>query len=189
MADDNLEEYAQLENNHILLQLVGARPPTGEDPLALAERNVTATEQSFGCRTALHAMALNTHAFALMNKGQNGGAAQPQADAAVAILKALGGQDEMLLEARMLGAQARMLAGTKPAEAVAEAFELGGGPGGSIAHIDGILKRAVEGERLERHVLLLSLREVAMRLAEERGSGGLASDLVQFLEHYFGRAQ
>ena len=30
MADDAIEEYAQLENNHILLQLVGARPPTGE---------------------------------------------------------------------------------------------------------------------------------------------------------------
>jgi hypothetical protein len=75
MADDNLEEYARLENNHILLQLVGARPPTGEDPLALAGRNVTATEQSFGRRTALHAMALNTHAFALMYKGQNGGTA------------------------------------------------------------------------------------------------------------------
>jgi len=89
----------------------------------------------------------------------------------------------------MLGAQARIIAGTKPAEAVAEAFELAGGSGGSVAHIDGILKRAVEGVRLERHVLLMSLREVAMRLAEERGSGGLASDLVQFLEHYFGRAQ
>jgi hypothetical protein len=185
MADDNLEKYAQLENNHILLQLVGARPPTGEDPLALAERNVTATEQSFGCRTALHAMALNTHAFALMYKSQNGGAAQPQADAAVEILKALGGQDEMLLEARMLGAQARMLAGTKPAKAIAEAFELAGG---SVAHIDGILKRAVEGERLERHVLLMSLREVAMRLAEEPGSGGLGANLARFLERYFRRA-
>src|SRR5690242_8363173 len=124
MADDPIEEYAQLENNHILLQLVGARPPTGEDPVELAERNVGATERSFGCKTALHAMALNTYAFALMYKSQNGAAAQPQAEAAVAILKVLGGQNEMLLEARMLAAQARMLAGAKPLEAVANAFEL-----------------------------------------------------------------
>jgi hypothetical protein len=39
MADNPIEEYAQLENDLILLQLVGARPPTGEDPLELAERN------------------------------------------------------------------------------------------------------------------------------------------------------
>ena len=32
MADDPIEEYAQLESNHILLQLVGARPPTGGEP-------------------------------------------------------------------------------------------------------------------------------------------------------------
>jgi hypothetical protein len=145
MIDDSIEEYAQLENNHILLQLVGARPPTGENPLELAERNVGATERSFGRQTALHAIALNTHAFALMHKsqnGQNGVAAQPQADAAIAILKVLGGQDEMmLLEARMLAAQARMLVGAKPAEAVAQAFELPGGHDASIACIDGILKR------------------------------------------------
>ncbi len=189
MADDNLEEYAQLENNHILLQLAGARPPTGEDPLALAERNVTATEQSFGCRTALHAMALNTHAFALMYKTQNGAAAQPQADAAVAILKVLDGQDEMLLEARMLAAQARMHSGAEPAEAVAQVFELPGGPGASITHIHGILKRAVEGGRLERQVLIMSLREIAVRLAKEPGSGDLLADLVRFLETYFGRAE
>jgi hypothetical protein len=188
MGDDGLEEYAQLENNHILLQLVGARPPTGEDPLALAERNVTATEQSFGRQTALHAMALNTHAFALLYKSQNGTAAQAQADAAVAILKALGGQDEMLLEARVLAAHARMLAGAKPAEAVAEAFELPGGAGGSVTHIDEILKRAVESVPLERQVLLMSLREIATRLAEEPGSGSLVADLVRFLERYFGRA-
>jgi hypothetical protein len=189
MVDDSIEEYAQLENNHILLQLVGARPPTGEDPLELAERNVGATERSFGRQTALHAMALNTHAFALMHKSQDGAAAQPRADAAVAILKVLGGQDEMLLEARMLAAQARMLAGAKPAEAVAQAFELPGGHGASIACIDGILKRAVEDRRLERHVLLMSLREVAARLAEEPGSGDLLPDLVRFLDTYFGRAQ
>jgi hypothetical protein len=188
MADDPLEEYAQLENNHILLQLVGARPPTGEDPLELAERNVGATERSFGRQSALHAMALNTHAFALMYKSQNGTAAQPQADAAVSILKALGGPDEMLLEARMLAAQARMLAGAKPAEAVAQAFELSGGAGASITHIDGILKRAVEGARLDRQVLIMSLREVAMGLAKEPGSGDLLADLVAFLETYFGRA-
>jgi hypothetical protein len=46
-VDDNLEEFAQLENIHILLQLVGARPSTG-DPLALTERIVTTTEQLFG---------------------------------------------------------------------------------------------------------------------------------------------
>jgi hypothetical protein len=118
-----------------------------------------------------------------------GAAARPQADAAVSILKALGGQDEMLLEARMLGAQARMLAGVGPAEAVAQAFELPGGPEASIAHIDGILKGAVQGARLERHVLLMSLREVATRLAQEPGSGDLFADLVQFLESYFGRAE
>ena len=188
MADDPLEEYAQLENNHILLQLVGARPPTGEDPVELSERNVGATERSFGRETALHAMALNTHAFALMYKSQDGAAAQPQADAAVAILKVIGGQDEMMLEARTLGAQARMLAGTTPAEAVAQAFELPGGPGASITHINGILTRAVEGERLERHVLTMSLREVAVRLAEEPGSGDLLANLVRFLKTYFGRA-
>ena len=130
MADE-LEEYAQLENNHILLQLVSAAPPTGEDPLELAERNVGATERSFGRQTALHAMALNTHAFALMYKTQNGAAAQPQADAAIDILTALGGQDEMLLEARMLAAQARILAGAQSPVAVAEAFRLPGGPGAS----------------------------------------------------------
>jgi hypothetical protein len=188
MADDPIEEYARLENNHILLQLVGATSPTGEDPLELAERNVGATERSFGRQSALHAMALNTHAFALMYKSQNGAAAQPQADAAVALLKVLGDQDELLLEARMLAAQARMLAGAKPAEAVAQSFELPGGSGASITHIDGILKRAVEGGRLERHVLLMSLREVAMRLAKEPGSGDLLTDLVPFLETYFGRA-
>ena len=75
MADDPIEEYAQLENNHILLHLVGARPPTGEDPVELAERNVGATERSFGRESALHAMALNTHAFALMHKSQNGAVA------------------------------------------------------------------------------------------------------------------
>ena len=189
MADDPIEEYAQLENNHILLQLVGARPPTGEDTLQLAERNVAATERSFGRQTALHAMALNTHAFALMYKSQNSAAAQLQADAAVAILKVLGGQDEMLLEARMLAAQARVLAGAKPAEAVAQTFELPGGPSTSITHIDEILKCAVEGGRLERHVLLMSLREVAMGLAKEPGSGDLLPDLVRFLETYFGRAE
>jgi hypothetical protein len=188
MGDDSLSEDAQLENNHILLQLVGARRPTGEDPLALAERNATATEQSFGRQTALHAMALNTHAFALMCKSQNGAAAQARADAAVEILKALGGQNEMLLEARVLAAQARMLAGAKPAEAVAEAFELPGGPEGSVTHIDGVLKRAVENVFLERHVLLMSLREVATRLAEEPGSAGLVADLVRFLERYFEHA-
>src|SRR5204863_2868411 len=125
---------------------------------------------------------------ALMYKSQNGAAAQPQADTAITILKALGSQDEMLLEARMLAAQARMLAGEKPAEAVAQAFELPGGPAAAIAHIDGILKRAVEGGRLERHVLIMSLRQVAMGLAKEPGSGGLLADLVRFLESYFGRA-
>jgi hypothetical protein len=188
MADDPIDEYAQLENNHILLQLVGARPLTGEDPVKLAERNVGATERSFGRETALHAMALNTHAFALMYKSQNGAAAQPQAEAAVAILKVLGGQDEMLLEARMLSAQARMLAGAKPSNAVAHAFELPGGPGAAITHTDGILKRAVEGGRLERHVLTMSLREVAMALAKEPGSSDLLADLARFLETYFGRA-
>src|SRR5262245_6141937 len=152
MADDPIEEYAQLEDNHILLQLVGARPSTGEDPVELAERNVGATERSFGRETALHVMALNTHAFALMYKGQNAAAAQPQAEAAVAILKALGGQDEMLLEARMLAAQARMLTGAKPSQALAHAFELPDRLGAVIAHMDGILKRAVDGVRLERHV-------------------------------------
>jgi hypothetical protein len=188
MADDPIEEYAQLENNHILLQLVGARPPTGEDPVELAERNVGATERSFGCKTALHAMALNTYAFALMYKSQNGAAAQPQAEAAVAILKVLGGQNEMLLEARMLAAQARMLAGAKPFEAVANAFELPGEPSAAITHIGGILKRAVEGRRLERHVLIISLREIAMGLAKEPGSEDLMANLVRFLETYFGRA-
>ena len=188
MADDPIEEYAQLENNHILLQLVGAKPPTGENALELAERNVGATERSFGRETTLHAMALNTHAFALMYKSRNGAAAQPQAAAAVAILKVLGGQDEMLLEARMLAAQARMLIGAKPSEAVVQAFELLGGPGAAITHIDGILKRAVEGGQLERHVLIMSLREVAMGLAKEPGSGDLLADLVRFLETYFGRA-
>ena len=77
----------------------------------------------------------------------------------------ISGQDEMLLEARMLAAQARMLAGAKPAEAVAQAFELSGGPGASVTHIDGLLKRAVGGVRLERQVLLMSLREVAVRTA------------------------
>lgn len=79
MADDPIEEYAQLDNKHILLQLVGARPPTGEDPVELAERNVGATERSFGRETALHAMVLNTQhpCFALMHKNQNGAAAQP----------------------------------------------------------------------------------------------------------------
>ena len=95
----------------------------------------------------------------------------------------------MLLEARMLAAQARMLAGAKPVEAVAQAFELPGGHVASITCIDGILKRAVEGRRLERHVLLMSLREVAVRLAEEPGSGDLLPDLVRFLDTYFGRAQ
>jgi len=188
MVDDPIEEYARLENNHILLQLVGARPPTGEDPLELAERNVGATERSFGRETALHAMALNTYAFALMYKSQNGAAAQSQAEAAVAILKVLGGQNEMLLEARMLAARARMLTRAKPSEAVAQAFELPGGPGAAITHIDGILKRAVEGERLERHVLIMSLREVAMGLAKEPGSDNLLADVVKFLEIYFGRA-
>jgi hypothetical protein len=133
-------------------------------------------------------MALNTHAFALMYESQDGAAAQPQADAAVAILKVLGGQDQMLLEARMLAAQARMFAGANPTEAVAQAFELPGGSGASITHIDGILKHAVAGGRLERQVLLMSLREVAMRLAKEPGSGDLLADLVRFLETYFGRA-
>jgi hypothetical protein len=188
MVDDPIEEYAQLENNHILLQLVGARPPTGEDPVELAERNVGATERSFGRESGLHAMALNTHAFALMYKSQNGAAAQPLAEVAVAILKVLGGQDEMLLEARMLAAQARMLAGTKPSEAVAHAFELPGGPGAANTHIDEILKGAVEVRRLERQVLIMSLREVAMGLAKEPGSGDLVADLVRFLETYFGRA-
>jgi hypothetical protein len=188
MADDPIEEYAQLENNHILLQLVGARPATGEDPVDLAERNVGATERSFGRESALHAMALNAHAFALMYKGQNCAAAQPLAEAAVAILTVLGGQDEMLLEARMLAAQARMLAGAKPSEAVAHAFELPGGSGAAIIHIDGLLKRAVEVRRFERHVLIMSLREVAMGLAKEPGSGDLLGDLVRFLETYFGRA-
>src|SRR5205085_971309 len=141
------------ENNHILLQLVGARPSTGEDPLELAERNVGATERSFGRQTVLNAMALNTYAFALMYKSQNGAAAQLQADTAITILKALGSQDEMLLEARMLAAQARMLAGQKPAEAVAQAFELPGGPDASVTHVDGLLKRAVEGGWLKRNVL------------------------------------
>jgi hypothetical protein len=189
MADDPIEEYALLENNHVLLQLVGARQPTGEDPLELAERHVGATERSFGRQTALHAMALNTYAFALMYKSQNGAAAQPQADAAVAILKVLGGQDEMLLEARMLAAQARIISGAKPVEAVAQAFELPGGRGASITHIDGILKRAVEGERLEHQLLIMSLREVAVWLAKEPGSGDLLADLARFLETYFGRAE
>ena len=57
------------------MQLVAARPSTGEDPLELAERNVGATERSFGRQTAMHAMALNTHAFALMHKSQNGAVA------------------------------------------------------------------------------------------------------------------
>jgi hypothetical protein len=33
MADDLIEEYARLENNHIVLQLVGARPPTRADEM------------------------------------------------------------------------------------------------------------------------------------------------------------
>lgn len=187
MADD-LEEYAKLENNHILLQLVGARPPTGEDPLELAERNVGATERTFGRQTVLHAMALNTHAFALMYKSQKGEEAKPQADAAIEILTALGGHDEMLLEARVLAAQSRILTGTKSAVAVAEVFGLPAEPGAARAHITGILKRAVDGPRIERHVLVMSLREIAMRLAEEPGSGDLMTGLVRFLESYFGRA-
>lgn len=180
MADPELRNYAQQENDYLLSLLLRAdRSQSREDPEGLAERNCGATGRSFGKTDPLHAMALNTFAFVLLYKDKDFDVARGSAMKALEILRDLDGQEEMRLESQCLIALAKTKAGATTTSAIQEAFQLPAGDTSPSANVltagrsfSEILMSSVLERKLTRLLLLLALREIAERLLKEIEASG-----------------
>lgn len=184
-------EYAALENNHILIQLLDPGRATGEDPIKLAQRNSSATESSFGTSSSLHMMALNTLAFAITRSENNLQEALSHALAAIDILKTDRADDELMLESRLIAAQARIKLKTAPSVALLESFGLGSGNDITSVQkragelISNLLVSSVHKRKLERLLVIICLREVSESLIDEVQSEGLREKYSAYLSIYW----
>jgi hypothetical protein len=200
-----LRSYAQRENDYVLSLLL--KPKEGkraEDPYELAERNCGATERSFGKLDPLHAMALNTFAFAQLHKKNSKkreiAAAREAAANAAEIVRNIRGQEQLLLESQFISVLAGVRAGGKSSASVLEVFAA------SARYTDELKRRQAATEalgkiliasvferRLERILQIMVLRDISEALLSELQANhddlnkAFMSSFGSFLDAYYER--
>jgi hypothetical protein len=210
MTDPQLREYAQRENDYLLAMLLKPNAiETGEKPLELAKRNCEATAHVFGQSDPLHIMALNTFAFVQLYTNEDPRAASESALKAVHLAEGCREDGEMLLEAQCLAAWAQSKADGSASKAVLQVLPSSSADTGLHSTASGdasleaaarllndLLRASVYERRLQRLLLMITLRDLAVALLEELhgekpvpAAAELERNLQAFLQTYYSRAR